>query len=107
MEQSQIESVMNIIANAGNAKSEAMLGIREVKNMDYKKAKEHLKSAEESINLAHNSQTELLTKEAQGNEFEVNLLTVHSQDHLMNAITFIDLAREIIDISELHHPSTN
>ena len=33
---------------------------------------------------------------AQGDHAKVTLLMVHSQDHLMNAITFRDLAGEIV-----------
>ena len=40
----------------------------------------------------------LLTKEAQGEHISLNLLTVHSQDHLMTSIAFTDLAKEIIDV---------
>lgn len=42
---------------------------------------------------AHNSQTAMLTKEASGEHIPVTLLLVHSQDHLMTAITYIDLAK--------------
>ncbi|MFX3707996.1 PTS lactose/cellobiose transporter subunit IIA, partial [Streptococcus suis] len=28
----------------------------------------------------------------------IGLLMIHSQDHIMNAITFLDLAREMIDL---------
>ncbi|HCW36206.1 MAG TPA: PTS cellobiose transporter subunit IIA, partial [Staphylococcus sp.] len=31
-------------------------------------------------------------------ESELNLLLIHSQDHLMNAITVKDLANEMIDL---------
>ncbi|ENA0413451.1 PTS lactose/cellobiose transporter subunit IIA, partial [Listeria monocytogenes] len=36
--------------------------------------------------------------EARGEKAEVSLLLVHAQDHLMNAITFKDLAKEIVDL---------
>ena len=44
---------------------------------------------------AHHSQTGMLTEEAKGNNMQI--VTVHSQDHLMTAIAF-DLAKEIIDL---------
>ena len=37
--------------------------------------------------------TDMLTQEAQGNHVKVDLYMVHAQDHLMTAITFIDLAK--------------
>ncbi|PTF08850.1 PTS lactose/cellobiose transporter subunit IIA, partial [Staphylococcus equorum] len=33
-----------------------------------------------------------------GENINLTLLTVHSQDHLMTAITFKDLAQEMIDL---------
>lgn len=90
--------IMQIIANAGNGKTEAILALRSAKKGDFKAADEHISAAEDAINLAHNAQTSLLTKEAQDEKFELNLLTVHSQDHLMNAITFLDFSKEFLDI---------
>ncbi|KAE9506562.1 Lichenan-specific phosphotransferase enzyme IIA component (plasmid) [Lactiplantibacillus plantarum] len=43
-------------------------------------------------------QTKMLTAEANGKHSQLTLLTVHSQDHLMTAITFIDLAQELIKV---------
>ena len=59
-----------------------------------------MKESDQSLNEAHNSQTGMLTKEAQGDHTKVTLLVVHSQDHLMNAITFRDLAGEMVDLYE-------
>ena len=47
---------------------------------------------------AHNVQTDMLTQEAQGNHVKVDLYMVHAQDHLMTAITFIDLAKEVVAV---------
>ena len=40
----------------------------------------------------------MLTNEAQGNAAEITLLTIYSQDHLMTAIAFCDLTKEIIEL---------
>ncbi|MGO2638838.1 PTS lactose/cellobiose transporter subunit IIA [Enterococcus viikkiensis] len=32
------------------------------------------------------------------NNIRLNLVTVHSQDHLMTSIVFTDLAKELIDV---------
>lgn len=96
-----IEIIMNIIINSGSAKSYAMEAIRAAKRSDFKLAEEKLKSAKNSELLAHKVQSELLSKESDGQEIQLNLLTVHAQDHLMNCITFNDLAREIIDLYKI------
>ncbi|MGX6978128.1 PTS lactose/cellobiose transporter subunit IIA [Vagococcus elongatus] len=98
MEQENLEAVMGLIINAGNAKSDAMEAIHAAKAGKFDEAEEKIKSAEESLVQAHHSQTGLLTKEAQGEAMTITLLTVHSQDHLMTAIAFTDLAKEIIDL---------
>ena len=42
----------------------------------------------------------MLTRAAQGEHIEVDLYMLHAQDHLMNGITFRDLAVEIIALYE-------
>lgn len=93
--------VMNLIINAGDAKSSAMEAIYAAKKNDFTKAKEKIKEANEKINKAHNSQTDLLTEEANGNHTEISLLMIHAQDHLMTALTFLDLAKELIDVYQV------
>ncbi|KAF1297278.1 PTS mannose transporter subunit IIA [Enterococcus sp. JM4C] len=87
---------MGLIMYGGNAKSDAMEAIAAAKEGKFDEADQKIADAEASLVEAHHSQTGLLTQEAQGNHMEVTLLTVHSQDHLMTAIAFTDLAKEII-----------
>lgn len=75
-----------------------MLAIEAAKKGDFDAADEQIKSAEAALLEAHHSQTSLIQGEARGEKAEVSLLLVHAQDHLMNAITFKDLAKEIIDL---------
>lgn len=89
---------MGLIMHGGNAKSNAMEAIQAAKNGAFELAEEKISEAEQSIVEAHHSQTGLLTEEAKGNHMEVTLLTVHSQDHLMTAMTFTDLAKELIEV---------
>lgn len=99
-EQETLMAAMALIANGGNAKSLAFEAIRLAKKGDIDGAREKLKESDKSLLEAHNSQTNMLTKEAQGDHMHVTLLVVHSQDHLMNAITFRDLAGEMVDLYE-------
>ena len=69
-----------------------------VKEGDFEKADAKLKESDGFLTDAHNAQTSMLTDEANGDHAKVTLLTVHSQDHIMNAITFRDLAGEIVDL---------
>ncbi|KAF1301848.1 PTS lactose/cellobiose transporter subunit IIA [Enterococcus sp. JM9B] len=98
MDEKNLEAIMGLIMYGGNAKSDAMEAIQAAKAGNFEEAEEKIKDAEKSLVEAHHSQTNMLTQEAQGNHMEVTLLTVHSQDHLMTAIAFTDLAKEIIDL---------
>ncbi|MGX7776404.1 PTS lactose/cellobiose transporter subunit IIA [Streptococcus pluranimalium] len=95
-----LEAIMGLIMYGGEAKGKAVEAIREAKNDNIEEAKTLIKDAYNSLNVAHNSQTELLTQEASGNSVELSLLMVHGQDHLMTAIAFIDMAKEVIDVYE-------
>ncbi len=98
MNQEQLQEIMGLIIYAGNAKSDAMEAIQAAKKGEFDLAEEKIRLAEESLVQAHQAQTKLLTAEANGETFKVNLLTIHSQDHLMTSITFTDLAKEVIDV---------
>ena len=93
-----MQVVMGIIMQAGNAKAAAMQAIQAAKKGDFDKADEFIKQANEGLVNAHNVQTDMLTQEAQGNHVKVDLYMVHAQDHLMTAITFIDLAKEVVAV---------
>ncbi|EDN9305468.1 PTS lactose/cellobiose transporter subunit IIA [Listeria monocytogenes] len=92
------QTIMQLIVHGGNAKSDAMLAIEAAKKGDFDVADEQIKNAEAALLEAHHSQTSLIQSEARGEKAEVSLLLVHAQDHLMNAITFKDLAKEIVDL---------
>ncbi|HEC2152501.1 PTS lactose/cellobiose transporter subunit IIA [Staphylococcus delphini] len=98
MEEKNLETVMQLIIHSGNAKSYAMEAIHVVKEGKKELAFEKLKEAEKTIVEAHRYQTEMLTKEASGEKTDVSLLVVHSQDHLMTAMNFIELAKEIVTL---------
>lgn len=93
-----MQMIMGLIMHSGDAKSYAMEAIQEAKAHDFLAAENSLNEAKESLVKAHHSQTEMLTKEAQGESTEITLLTVHSQDHLMTSIAFTDLAKEIVEL---------
>ena len=79
----QEQTVINLIVNAGSARSSAI---------------EAIQTAKETVNEAHHAQTELIQAEIRGEKTPLNLLMVHAQDHLMCALVVIDLAQEFIDV---------
>lgn len=97
---STMDSAFQIILHAGNGKSSSMEAIQIAKEGNFKKAKDKIEEASKEISEAHKYQTEFLQKEASGEKTDLNLILIHSQDHLMNAMTVKDLASEFIDLYE-------
>ncbi|MCK1996913.1 PTS lactose/cellobiose transporter subunit IIA [Psychrobacillus psychrodurans] len=101
MEESVLmQSIMGLILHSGNTKSDCMEAIQLAKKGEFLAAKDKVETANESLVKAHHSQTALLTQEARGEKVEVTMMLIHAQDHLMNSITFRDLAVEIIELYE-------
>lgn len=90
----------NIILHAGNARSAAMEAIYFAKEFKFEEARSKIAEADEEFVEAHKMQTKLLQEEASGNQIQIPIILVHSQDHLMTAMTVKDLANEMIEIYE-------
>ncbi len=90
------QAIMQMIIYAGDAKSCAMEAVQLARKNMADESKDKLSAAEASLCKAHEVQTQLLTCEAQGQEPVKSLLMNHAQDHLMGAITSLDLAKEIV-----------
>ena len=86
-------AIMNIIINAGDCKNHAYMALGKVNEGKYDEADEEIKLANEALSKAHDSQTEMLQKEAAGEKVDFSILFVHAQDHLMTSI----LAKELIE----------
>ena len=94
----QEQTIINLIVNAGSARSSAIEAIQYAKAGDLEKAEESINAAKESVNEAHHAQTEMIQAEIRGEKAPLNLLMVHAQDHLMCALVVIDLAQEFVAI---------
>src|SRR5699024_12624812 len=92
-----LEAIMGLIMYGGDAKGKAIEAIEAAKEYDVETAEAKIAEASESLVTAHQSQTRLLTNEAQGEAREVSLLLIHGQDQVRNAITCSELAKEGID----------
>lgn len=90
------EILFGIIANAGDARSYAFQALDAAKSGNFDEAEELLKKSEEASTLAHKAQTDLLFDEVNGNPTPVNVLLVHSQDHLMTSMLATELIKELI-----------
>ena len=97
-DEKRMQIVMGIIMAGGNAKAHAVEAITAAKKGDFTEAEKKLEEANQAIVDAHNTQTEMLTAEARGEHKPIDLYMVHAQDHLMTGITFVDLAKEIVEV---------
>jgi len=97
MDDEYMNIVMGIIINGGNAKGLAYEAIQKAKVGDFDQAEKLLDDSQKALSEAHETQTDLLTRTARGEPIEVNLYMVHAQDHLFGAITFRDIAKELVE----------
>ena len=101
-----LAQAMQLMVNAGDAKKAAKKALDAARAGKMTVAKQQLATAQATLNEAHNIQTKMLTTEAQGKKVELTLLIVHAQDHLMTAITYVDLAEEIVHLyGRLNQPA--
>lgn len=92
------QNLLEIIVNSGEAKSLSLEAIQAAKEGRFEEAKLKMEEARQVQLKAHHAQTQLLVQEANGEKAEFSILLVHAQDHLMNSITFIDMAKEMIEM---------
>ncbi len=92
------ENLLEIIVNSGESKSLAFEAIQAAKAGAFEEAERKLEESKKVQLRAHHAQTELLVTEANGEKNEFSILLIHAQDHLMNSITFADLAKEVVEV---------
>lgn len=94
-------AIMNIIINAGDCKNHAYMALNYVNDGKYEDADKEMQLAEDALAKAHDGQTMFLHKEASGEKIDMSVLFVHSQDHLMTAITEKNLIEQIIELRKV------
>lgn len=101
MDNEQIyELAFNIIVHAGESRTLSSQAMDAAEDYDFEKAEELLDKANEEFLACHEVQTGMLTKEANGEKNEVNVILIHSQDHLTMATMAMDNARRWIKINK-------
>jgi len=94
MENEQIS--FEIISKAGEAFSILVKALEHARNGKLELAEESIKNSEKLMNEAHNIQTNLIVKEANGVPNEFSVLLIHAQDTLMNTILMSTIVKEMI-----------
>ena len=99
--ESNYETSFGLILNAGNARSKSLMAIEAARDGEFEQAEQLVKEAEQDLRLAHQTQTDLIQKVANGQTLGVNLILIHAQDHLTMAMIMVDQAKEFIHIYRL------
>ena len=95
----EVQSVaFQIILESGDARTIVHEAFGLMRASQFEEAQIKLTEANEAIVRAHGSQTDLLQKFAGGASFEVDILMVHSQDHLMTTMTLREVAIEMLHL---------
>jgi len=87
-----------IILESGEARNLIHLAFEQMRNAKFLEAEGNLQKGKNAIVRAHNSQADLLQKYASGENFNIDLLLVHSQDHLMTTLTLNEVAFEMLHL---------
>lgn len=99
-----IETVaMTIIAHSGDARTYAFQALEKAREGEFDQAHLLIDRSDEEGKKAHHTQTQLLVAEANGEKPEINILLIHSQDHLMTSMLAQELIREMILMYETNH----
>lgn len=94
------EEIMAIITFGGDARSSCLKAVKAAQQGKLEEADKLIENGKKNLTIAHNTQTKLIQAELRGESGKISLLMVHAQDHLMNAITVMDLATEMINQSK-------
>ena len=99
MDSEQIyETAFQIIVHAGESRSLSNEAMDAIEAYEFDKANELLEKANQEFLQCHQIQTDLLTDEANGDSSPVNIILIHSQDHLTMATMAMDYAKRLMTV---------
>lgn len=87
-----------IVAYAGDARTKLLEALKAAERGEFDRADGLVKEAEDCIIEAHKAQTNLLTKEASGEDIAYSVTMMHGQDHLMTTLLLKDLMQHLIEL---------
>ncbi len=98
-------TVMELIINAGEARSYAMQALRAAKQGNWDQVDEQLTEASAASKRAHDVQTMLIGMDEGCGKIPVNLVMVHAQDHIMTSMLAREMIEELIEIHRQRQPA--
>lgn len=91
---------MQIIVHAGEARTRANEALDALSEKDFETAKAKMGEAHREITLAHQSQTEVIQREAAGEKIDGGVLFSHAQDTLMTVMSEVNLSDRLVQLFE-------
>lgn len=98
MEYTSQTAAFMMISKAGDASANYLKAFNECKKGNFEVAEELCEDARVELDEAHKIQTQIIQSEARGESFDVDVLMVHAQDHLMNAMLIRELSTHILEL---------
>lgn len=89
-----------LILHSGNARSITFEALAIVKGNKVVEAKEKLKEAKAELLQAQKLHAEMLRDMANEEAVEINLLTIHAEDHVVSSDCMLAMAIEVVAIYE-------
>ena len=71
MDETKYAKAFELIMNAGNAKSLALMAVESAREFDFEEAQKQLKESQQEFHLAHQAQSDMIQGEANGNPVEL------------------------------------
>lgn len=87
-----------LITAAGSAKSSYIEAIQKAKEGRYEEAADLIAAGDEMTKQGHLPHTDLVQKEAAGENVPMSLLLTHAEDQMMSTEVFKVLAEEMIEL---------
>ncbi len=91
-------TIMELLVFAGSARSSALMALQQARAGDFTGSAEHMAESRQAVKQAHRIQTQLIGMDEGCGKLAITLITVHAQDHLMNAMVIQDLADDMIEL---------
>ncbi|WP_170138671.1 PTS lactose/cellobiose transporter subunit IIA [Edaphovirga cremea] len=91
-------TVMELIINAGESRSCAMQALQAARKYQWDQVDILLAESKLAAKRAHGVQTELIGQDEGEGKLPVNLIMVHAQDHIMNAMLARELVEELVRV---------
>lgn len=87
-----------LITTAGAAKSNYIGAIQKAREGLYEEAEKQIAEGDEIMKQGHGPHTDLIQKEAAGEDLHMGLILTHAEDQMMSAEVFKVMAEEMIGL---------